>query len=134
MTTKEIPFDFVLEYLYPLDITIKSMFGMKAVYCGETIFLMLRDTVKNPNANGIWVAVAEGQRENLRRDIPALTIVESYKNKKSISEWQLLKPDDPDFERSAILVCDLIKKGDIRVGRVPKKQKTKGSGKRKAAR
>ena len=45
---KHIPFDFILEYLFPLEITIKSMFGMKAIYNGDKILLMLRQAEKNP--------------------------------------------------------------------------------------
>lgn len=120
MPPKIIPFDFILEYLYPLDITIKSMFGMKAIYHGDKILLMLRMAEKNPQANGIWVAVAKGERENLKKEIPALQTVSSYEKGKSETEWQLLKPDDA-FESSARMVCDLIKKSDCRIGRIPKR-------------
>lgn len=121
MATKEIPFDFILEYLYPLDIKVKSMFGMKAIYHGDKILLMLRMTEKNPQANGIWVAVASMQRESLKKEIPELHTVAAYEDAKSETEWQLLKPDADNFESSALLVCELIKKSDPRIGRVPKK-------------
>lgn len=118
---KQIPFDFILEYLFPLEITVKSMFGMKAIYNGDKILLMLRQAEKNPQANGIWVAVAKGQRESLKKDIPALTTVAAYEKGNSNTEWQLLKPEDSEFESSAIEICRLVKKGDTRIGRIPKK-------------
>jgi len=122
MAPKPIPFDFILEYLFPLDLTVKSMFGMKAIYLEDKILLMLRLAEKNPQANGIWVAVAEGQRENLKKEIPALHTVSGYEKKASTTEWQLLRPTDDDFEEGAIKICELIKKNDSRIGRVPKKQ------------
>lgn len=125
MADGEIPFNFILEYLYPLEISIKSMFGMKAIYHSDKILLMLRMAEKNPKANGIWVAVAKGQRDSLKKEIPALHTVTAYENNKSESEWQLLKPDHDDFESSAIQICELIKKSDLRIGRIPKKTSTR---------
>lgn len=120
MPAKQIPYDFILEYLYPLEIEIKSMFGMKAIYYGDKILLMLRMAEKNPQANGIWVALAKGERENLKKEIPALQTVASYEKGKSDTEWQLLKPGNDSFESIAIKVCDLIKKQNARIGRIPK--------------
>lgn len=130
MAIGEIPFDFILENLYPLEINIKSMFGMKAIYHGDKILLMLRNTEKNPQANGIWVAVVKGQRDSLKIQIPALHTVTAYENKKSESEWQLLKPDHDNFESSAFEICELIKKSDPRIGRVPKKTSIRKSKKK----
>ena len=41
--------------------------------------------------------------------------------------WQLLPNDADDFESSAIKLCDLIVRGDERVGKIPDVRKRKKS-------
>jgi hypothetical protein len=56
MTPVNIPFDFVLDYLLPLDVTDKPMFGMFAIYVGERIMLILCQRKNSRNINGVWIA------------------------------------------------------------------------------
>lgn len=39
MAKKPIPFDFILDYLFPLPVSIKAMFGVTTLYLGNKILL-----------------------------------------------------------------------------------------------
>ena len=39
---------------------------------------------------------------------------------KPVTGWQLLPADAADFEESALRACELIARGDRRIGKVPK--------------
>ena len=49
------PFPFVLEELSPIRPTIKRWFGFTSVYLDEKLLCSLRDSAKQPNANGMWI-------------------------------------------------------------------------------
>ena len=121
---EKLPFNFILDYLDPLDITVKSMFGMFAFYSGKRIVLMLRQRNVNPERNGIWLAINKEHRENLVTEFPSLTPISGLHKKSQIDEWLLLPSSSNDFETSAITICRLIAKGDQRIGHIPKSQRT----------
>lgn len=123
MTKKSIPFDFIFDYLIPLDVKIKPMFGMWSIYLDDKILLILRQRDKNPESNGIWVATSQEFHNSLRKDIPSLTSITS--NLEEDTEWQLIYENDTNFEASARKVCELILNRDIRIGRIPKPKKNK---------
>ncbi len=118
------PYDFVLDYL-PRNILVKPMFGMYYIYLNKKLMLMLREAVKEPEMNGIWVSTDKKHHQSLEAEIPGLTEYVMYDgDKKYESHWKLLKPDDDNFESSAIHVCELISKGDKRIGKATKKAPT----------
>jgi hypothetical protein len=41
------------------------------------------------------------------------------------TNWQILPVDEDNFEESALKVCELILKGDPRIGNIPKSKKKK---------
>ncbi len=47
-TRKNIQFEFVIESLAPLDVTVKPVFGMFALYVNRKIMFGLRDCKENP--------------------------------------------------------------------------------------
>ena len=130
MIRKPIPFDFILEFLHPLELRLKPMFGMQAIYHGEKVLLMLRDSAKKPEANGIWVAIAEGKRKSITEEIPAFRQIDGFEKEDKGSQWLLLSPADDNFERSAMKICELIRRSDPRIGRIPKRtgNKSKKNG------
>lgn len=118
---RAVPYDFIFDYL-PRNIIVKPMFGMYYIYLNKKLMLMLREAVKEPEMNGIWVATYKKHHKSLEQEIPGLAMYVLYDgDKKYESHWKLLKPDDDDFETSAIYVCELISKGDNRIGRETKK-------------
>ena len=122
---KSIPFDFVFEYLEPLAYTVKPFFGCFGVYIGDKIMLILRDKKDNTEANGIWIATTHESHESLRKTFPSLCSVSILNNGIGETAWQMIPADASDFESSAIEICTLIRRGDKRIGKVPKKRKKK---------
>jgi hypothetical protein len=122
MTKENIPFDFVFDYL-PLDITVKPMFGMWAIYAGSKIMLILRQREDHPDTNGVWVATNSEHHKSLRADLPSLCSIATYSVGMKETEWQLIPVDADDFEASVIKACELITQGDRRIGRIPKPRK-----------
>ncbi len=124
MMRKNIPFDFIFDYLITLDIKTKPMFGLWAIYLDDKIMLILRQRDKNQEMNGVWIATSQEFHNSLRKDIPSLTSITP--NTLEDTEWQLIPENHPDFETSVRKACELILNHDIRIGRIPKPKKKKG--------
>jgi hypothetical protein len=115
----DIPFDFVLDYL-PTNITLKKMFGMHYIYMGKRILLILRKRNNEPQFNGVWVATTRSHHESLKNEIPEL-VSTSIVGDEQPGNWLLIHESAEDLEGASIKVCDLISRGDGRIGRVTKK-------------
>ncbi len=120
---KNIPFDFVFDYLTPPKVIVKPMFGLWAIYVGDKIVLMLRQKKDFGDTNGVWIATSEEYHESLKKNFPSLCSISNYLKGKTETEWQLLSENADDFESSVIKVCEFIKLGDHRIGRIPKYRK-----------
>ena len=127
---KNIPFKFVFDYLEPLDVTVKPMFGMFAVYVGEKIMLVLRKRKSEENKNGVWIACSNDDDVSLRAEFPSLRSIPGLTNKSSETEWQYFPDDADDFETSVIRICELIVQRDSRIRRVPQNRVPKKKSKR----
>jgi hypothetical protein len=119
MLPKNIPFEFVFDYLNPPEITVKPVFGMFYIYKGTRIVLILRNREKGAHLNGIWVATNPGYHEKLLKELPDLTSFSACGKEIPDSGWQLLPAQAENFEQSAIQLCRLVANGDKRIGRVP---------------
>jgi hypothetical protein len=117
----QIPFDFVFDYL-PDSIVVKKMFGMHYIYLGRKLMLMLRKRNNEPGMNGIWVATNKKHHQSLKADAPGLAPL--FIDDDWHSNWLQLKDDDEVFEDAVIKVCELISRGDPRLGRFTKKPAT----------
>jgi hypothetical protein len=117
---KAIPFDFVFDYL-PRHVVSKAMFGMQYIYLNKKIVLMLRKAVKEPHMNGVWVATKKEHHESLEKDIPAMVDFVLDNGEIYESNWRLIRDDRDDFETMAIKVCEMISRGDPRIGKLTKK-------------
>lgn len=118
------PYAFVLEALAPLDPEIRRMFSGFAVYVGDRIVCMLRDHLRSPQDNGLWLVLSENTHPadpQLRHEFPSLRAIEMLGSK--IGHWLLLPSDGPDFEKEALYACDLLLRHDPRLGRVPKSRR-----------
>jgi hypothetical protein len=122
---KPVPHDFVLDALARLSPITRPMFGCVAVYVGEKIVLILRDRPKAAADNGVWLATTQAHHESLRLDFPNMRSIGVLGE--SVTSWQVLPADAPDFEEAALRACELIVARDPRIGKVPK-------GKRQATR
>jgi hypothetical protein len=59
------------------------MFSGFAVYLGDKIVLMLRDSAKQPEDNGVWLVFSETANladPGIRRDFPSLRLIVSGDN------------------------------------------------------
>jgi hypothetical protein len=118
-----IPFNFVLDQLFTLDPTTKPMFGCHAVYIGPKIMLILRNKETHTDDNGVWISTRTEHHATLKKIFPSMRSI----NVLGIGEtnWQILPVDEDNFEESALKVCELILKGDPRIGNIPKSKKKK---------
>jgi hypothetical protein len=91
---------------------------------GDRLVLILRDHIKHPEDNGVWLILSEGidpADARLRREFPSLRSVQLLRNK--MSHWLLIPSDGANFEREALDACGLILSGDTRLGRVPQSRR-----------
>ncbi|MDZ4661908.1 MAG: hypothetical protein SGJ18_09865 [Pseudomonadota bacterium] len=127
---KPIPFDFVLELLENLNPRVRPMFGCHAVYVGDKITVIMRDKLDYTDDNGVWLATSAEHHESLKKIFPNMRSLKLFGT--GPTNWQNLPADSVDFEESVTTACELIAKGDLRIGKIPKaKKKSKLKPKKK---
>ena len=119
----KMPFEFVLEALLPVEPEVKQMFGCHAIYVGDQIITILRDRPSHTEDNGVWIATELEHHESLQHDFPSMRSISVFGP--GTTTWQILPLDSDDFEESAVRMCELVLKGDNRIGRIPKKRRVK---------
>ena len=120
---REIPFDFIFDYLLPIETDVKPFFGMFAIYHGQKLLLLLRQRDNEPEMNGVWVATTPDGLDSLQQELPALHCMFSPKKgakRKDGAAWLVIPPEVADFEKTAIRICELIVHRDPRIGRISK--------------
>jgi hypothetical protein len=120
------PYPFILEALAPLEPEVRPMFSGFGVYVGEKIMLMLRDSLKHPEDNGVWLVfsqTADLADPGIRQDIPSLRPINLLGGK--IAHWRLIPADSATFESEALHACGLVLKHDLRFGRVPQSRQAR---------
>lgn len=120
---KSVPFEFVLDYLAAGNPVMKPMFGCYGVYIGNKIVMATRDKSELPVDNGVWLATTSEHHASLRKDFPSMRSIKIFGSGES--GWQVLPKKSDDFEESVIKACQLILKGDPRIGKIPKAKKKK---------
>lgn len=102
------------------------MFSGFAVYVGDKILLMLRDSPKHPEDNGVWLIFSESANladPGIRREFPSIRLIGLLGGK--IGHWRLIPADSPTFESEALHACELLLKHDGRFGRIPQSRQTR---------
>jgi hypothetical protein len=110
------PFPFVLEELDSIRPTVKRMFGFTSVYLEEKLLFSLRDSIKQPGSNGMWLYTITEHLDSLAREFPELPRRQLWRSGKKA--WVVLASRLAGFEEYAFKACELILKGDRRIGRV----------------
>jgi hypothetical protein len=118
---KQTAFQFVLDELEPLRPSLRRMFGLTYVYLDERLLLSLRESARQTQYNGVWLYTDAAHVESLRREFPELPRRCFWKSKRSGSGWVILAAGLEGFEECAYRACELILRGDRRLGRVTKK-------------
>ncbi len=112
------PFPFILEELSPLRPTIKRMFGFTSVYLDEKLLCSLRDSVKQPGTNGMWLYTTTEHLESLAREFPQLSKRQLWRSRSGDKAWVVIASRLEEFEEYAFKACELILSGDRRIGRL----------------
>jgi hypothetical protein len=126
------PYPFILEALAPLEPEVRPMFSGFAVYVGEKIVLMLRDSPKQSEDNGVWLVFSETANlsdPRTRQDFPSLRLINLLGGK--IAHWRLIPADSPTFESEALRACELLHRHDVRFGRVPQSRRSRPAKQRR---
>jgi hypothetical protein len=113
---RQTPYQFVLDELLPIRPSIRQAFGYTYIYLDERLLLSLRESVKQPQYNGVWLYTQPEHIDSLRREFPLLPKRCFWKSKQS--GWVICASRLEEFEEYAFKVCELILRGDRRIGRV----------------
>jgi hypothetical protein len=116
-----IPFSFVLENLYPREPRIKPMFGCFGVYLDEKIVFILRKRKEHLNDNGVWLATSKQYHSELHNSFPSMRSIGVLGNGET--NWQIIPEDASTFESDVLHLCELVRKGDKRIGKIPGRKK-----------
>ncbi|MBI1804337.1 MAG: hypothetical protein HY033_04495 [Ignavibacteriae bacterium] len=116
-----IPFQFVLDELESEQPTVRPMFGCYAIYIRGKITLILRNKSSSPKDNGVWIATTKDHHESLKKVFPSMRSIALLG--KNVTGWQVLPASADDFESSALKACNLVRRGDPRIGKIPASKK-----------
>ncbi len=99
------------------------MFGSYGVYVGEKIMVILRDRLEYLDDNGVWLATTAEHHGSLKEIFPNMRSLKLFGE--GPTGWQVLPVNSDDFEESVTTACELILKGDLRIGKVSKARSKK---------
>ena len=116
----------MLEELASIRPTVKRMFGFTSVYLEDRLLFSLRDSVKQPGSNGMWLYTTTEHLDSLAREFPDLPRRQLWRSGKKA--WVVLASRLPGFEEYAFKACELILQGDHRIGRVTRGGKLSAPG------
>jgi len=94
---------------------------MHYIYYNKKNILILRDSAKEPELNGIWIATVQAHHKSLTADLPGVISILTNNPKKKDSAWMYFRETNDHFEKTAIHLCELITRRDPRIGVVTKK-------------
>ncbi len=112
----QLPYTFVLKALYPLRPAIKKMLGGYALFRNKKLLMLLRETHKSPEYNGIFIAVIPDFFQELQQEIHTSKMEFDLDGSKN--SWIFISEDLPNFEQKVELACNLIKNEDERIGKI----------------
>ena len=115
-TASPLPFPFVIDELMCLRPTIRRAFAFTYLYLGELILCGLRDTVKRPGSNGMWLFTSLDYVDQLGAEFPDLP--KRYLWRSKDNAWVILPSKLEEFENYAFKACEMIINGDRRIGRL----------------
>ena len=117
------PFPFILDEIADLGPRVNPMFASHGVYIGDKIVFILRDKSPADSDRGMWVVSEKDQTASLVKAFPTLGPIDVLGEK--IGNWKKLSANAPDFEENALAICELVRRRDPRVGKIPESKKPK---------
>ncbi len=88
---------------------------------------IVRDRQSHPECNGIWLATSHEHHKSLKKEFPNMHSVYVLSDGKGETGWQMLHAEADDFESAAIHACELVLRGDARIGKIPKPKKKRNA-------
>jgi hypothetical protein len=110
-----IPYDFVLQLLYPVRTTKRKMLGGYALYVNKKLLILLRESATSPEFNGVFVATVPEFFKELQEEIHTSRMEFDLDGSKD--SWLFISEDLDDFKNKVQKACELIKQGDERIGK-----------------
>lgn len=111
----KVPYDFVLNYLFPVSPKIVKMLGGYALYLEKKMILFLRDRETQPEFNGVFVATHPEHYNALQQEIHTSKMDFDFDG--SYNSWLFISEDLDDFDAKVKKACEMIKRGDERIGK-----------------
>ncbi|WP_207495255.1 hypothetical protein [Aridibaculum aurantiacum] len=111
----QIPYDFVLQYLYPVRPHVQKMLGCYGLFVNGKNILLLRETDVNPEFNGVFVATQPEFFEALSNELHHSHM--EFDIDGSHHSWIFISEDLDDFQGKVQKACEMIKQGDERIGK-----------------
>lgn len=115
-----IPYQFVLDHLGGADLVIKPMFGCYGIYANGKLCLFPLDRERplvrreaEPMQKGVYIATAAEFVDSLRSPFSNA----EFEILKQGKVWIFVSKELAEFEDYVIAACELIAKGDQRIGR-----------------
>lgn len=116
-----IPFDFVLEELAPLNPVVGRMFGCFSIYLDGKLIFILRDRPTYPEDNGVWISTTAEHHASLLEELPSMRSIAMFGPEPTGS--QIIPFESDDFDRDVLRACAMVRRGDLRIGKIPKRKK-----------
>ena len=121
---KPAPHEFVLDAIASPSPYTHPMFGRLPVYLKDKIVLFYATKPQSPRIT----EYGSRPRRNASHD----SLLQEFRNfrsirilEKSVTGWQVLPADAPDFESAALRACDLVLAEYPRIGKVPEGRRAK---------
>lgn len=111
----KVPYDFVLKYLYPVRPKIKKMMGSYALLYNQKILMLLRDSEKNPEYNGVFIATQPEYYDQLQNEIHTGNMDINIDGLEH--SYIFISEDLEEFNDKVKKACEMIKAGDDRIGK-----------------
>lgn len=111
----KVPYDFVLRYLYPVRPKIRKMLGCYALINENKILMLLRERENQPEFNGVFIATQPEHYDALSKDIHISNMDVDIDGMPH--SYLFLSEDLDNFDEKVKKACELIKAGDLRIGK-----------------
>ena len=91
------------------------MIGCYGLFVNKKLLLLLRDRDNQPEFNGIFVATQPEFFDALQHEIHTSKM--EFDLDGEAHSWIFLSEDLPDFNAKVKKACEMIKAGDVRIGK-----------------
>lgn len=116
---RPIPFPFIIDELESLRPTVRNVFGFTHVYLEDKLLFSLRDAPTRAGSNGMWLYTTTEHADSLAQEFADLPRRQIWRSGKKA--WIVLASRLGNFEEYALKACELILRGDQRIGRLSRR-------------